>query len=228
MTILTTIACFGPLSVIGLVHFLTARTEKNTGDYEAAMKHKSSAKRWSMFACILGLFITIAIVLCCVFFAHRYGLVRFAVVKPVDYPHNPAAVRYISDGANYPHHASQVIYGGVGYRHNPSMVLYLSDKTTDYPHDPNQVIFLSDKTTDYPHKPNQVVYLPDRTTDYQHHPDQVKYQPDGTTNYPHNRNQVQYMPEGYAHHPEDVEYVNPHTSPQPLIPRHPAPSNDQI
>jgi len=198
MSILTTIVCFGPLSVIGLVHFLSARTEKNRGDYDSAVKHKRTAKFWTMLACITGLLFTVVAVLFCAFIASKFGLIRFSRVQPADYQHDPAAVNFLSDGDNYQHHSDQVIF---------------KPEPTNYPHNPNMVQFLPDNTkaTDYPHNPNLVNFLPDKTTDY-----------------PHDPNMVHFVSENYPHHPELVRFMTPRYPNRPLVPFHSTPSNGEI
>ena len=77
MTILTTIFCFGPLSVVGLVHFLAAKAHQKQGNMVEARKRKRQARCWSCWGFFFGLAGLIVLVTLLVFgFYHLKYLER--------------------------------------------------------------------------------------------------------------------------------------------------------
>ena len=55
--------CFGPLSVIGLIHFLSAQTEYRLGHTSTALSKKRHAKAWSIFSWLFGLLVITIVLL---------------------------------------------------------------------------------------------------------------------------------------------------------------------
>lgn len=60
-SVLTTICCFGPMSVIGLLHLLGAQTEYRLGHTASALSKKKHAKAWSIMAWVFGLLLAAAL-----------------------------------------------------------------------------------------------------------------------------------------------------------------------
>lgn len=220
MTVLTTIACFSPLSVIGLIQFNSASSARDKGDYESAIKHKRSAKRWSVVACVVGLFVTAACIFVALMVAAKIGYISVKV-EPVrsahHYDSNPDAVRFWPEGVRphdrYPSDPNQVNFlPEPTYASNPDAVHFQPEpQYTKYPHNPDQVHFLPDATKrPYPSNPDQVHFLSDNTNkEYPSDPDLVHFLPESVdSKYPSNPDEVHFVPEEVYFEP-DVRPIKP-------------------